>query len=45
MFAAVGNKIAYLKRMSMGELKLDPGLELGEYRMLSEEEIASLRSQ
>ncbi len=45
MFAAVGNKIAYLKRMSMGELKLDPKLELGEYRMLSEEEIASLRSQ
>ena len=45
MFAAVGNKIAYLKRVSMGELKLDPKLELGEYRMLSEEEIASLRSQ
>ena len=45
MFAAVGNKIAYLKRVSMGELKLDPKLELGEYRLLTEEEIASLRSQ
>ena len=43
MFAAVGNKIAYLKRMSMGELKLDPKLELGEYRLLTEEEILLLR--
>ena len=44
MFAAVGNKITYLKRVSMGELKLDPELEPGEYRLLTEEEITSLRS-
>ena len=43
MFTAVGNKITYLKRMSMGELKLDPKLELGEYRLLTEEEILSLQ--
>ena len=34
MFAAVGNKIIYLKRISMGKLQLDPGLELGEYKEL-----------
>ena len=43
MFVAVGNKITYLKRMSMGELKLDPGLGLGEYRILTEEEINLLK--
>ena len=43
MFAAVGNKITYLKRVSMGELKLDPELGLGEYRLLTEEEVSSLR--
>ena len=43
MFAAVGNKIAYLKRMSMGELELDKDLDLGEYRMLTEKEVSSLR--
>ena len=43
MFTAVGNKIAYLKRVSMGELKLDPGLGLGEYRILTEEEINLLK--
>ena len=34
MFAAVGNKIIYLKRISMGRLQLDPKLELGEYKEL-----------
>ena len=43
MFAAVGNKIAYLKRVSMGELELDKDLDLGEYRMLTEEEINLLK--
>ena len=43
MFTAVGNKITYLKRMSMGQLKLDPKLGLGEYRLLTEEEILSLQ--
>ena len=43
MFAAVGNKIAFLKRVSIGELELDPELGLGEYRLLTEEEVLSLR--
>ena len=42
MFAAVGNKIAFLKRVSIGELELDPELGLGEYRLLTEEEVLSL---
>ncbi|WOV88547.1 pseudouridine synthase [Sporosarcina oncorhynchi] len=42
MFEAVGKKVIYLKRMSMGPLKLDESLQLGEYRELTEEEIAML---
>lgn len=43
MFEAVGKKVIYLKRISMGPLKLDDSLSLGEYRELSEEEINLLR--
>ena len=39
MFESVGKKVIYLKRLSMGKLKLDESLELGEYRELTEEEI------
>ena len=42
MFAAVGNKIVYLKRISMGQLKLDESLELGEYKELSESDLQLL---
>ena len=42
MFQAVGNKIVFLKRISMGELKLDPELQPGEYKLLSPEEISLL---
>ncbi|MBD7984352.1 rRNA pseudouridine synthase [Sporosarcina sp. Sa2YVA2] len=42
MFEAVGKKVVYLKRMSMGPLKLDEGLPLGEYRELTKEELAML---
>ncbi|MBY0124157.1 pseudouridine synthase [Bacillus sp. S/N-304-OC-R1] len=42
MFEAVGKRVIYLKRMSMGPLKLDETLELGEYRELTEEEITEL---
>ncbi|MBO4858649.1 MAG: rRNA pseudouridine synthase [Treponema sp.] len=42
MFQAVGNKIVFLKRISMGELKLDPELKPGEYKLLSPEEISLL---
>lgn len=43
MFKACGNKVVYLKRLSMGSLKLDDSLPLGEYRPLTEEEINSLK--
>ena len=42
MAAAVGNEIVYLKRLSMGPLALDECLEPGEYRELTEEELAKL---
>ncbi|WP_172194287.1 pseudouridine synthase [Saccharibacillus qingshengii] len=45
MFEAVGKQVVFLKRISMGTLVLDPQLELGEYRELSEEELASLRGE
>ena len=39
MFAAVGNKITFLKRVSIGQLELDPKLEPGEYRELKSKEL------
>ena len=42
MFEAVGKKVIYLKRISMGTLQLDENLKLGEYRMLTEEELKHL---
>lgn len=44
MFEAVGKKVVYLKRIEFGTLKLDEELEEGEYRELTEEEIAILKS-
>ncbi|MEE1227360.1 MAG: pseudouridine synthase [Lachnospiraceae bacterium] len=43
MAQAVGNNVVYLKRMSMGGLVLDPSLEPGSYRELSEQELQLLR--
>lgn len=43
MFEAVGKKVVYLKRISMGPLPLDETLELGEYRELTEEEVEMLK--
>lgn len=43
MFEAVGKKVVYLKRMSMGSLVLDENLPLGGYRLLTEEEIKALK--
>ncbi len=43
MFEAVGCRVVYLKRLSMGTLVLDPSLKAGEYRNLTEEEIKSLK--
>ena len=39
MFTAVGNKVVFLKRLSMGSLVLDKKLAPGEYRKLSDEEL------
>ncbi|MFC5529174.1 pseudouridine synthase [Cohnella yongneupensis] len=44
MFEAVGKKVLYLRRVSMGPLALDPSLSPGEWRELSEEEVDSLRN-
>lgn len=43
MFEAVGKEVVYLKRLSMGELKLDESLAPGEYRKLTEEELNKLK--
>lgn len=43
MFEAVGKKVVYLKRISMGPIQLDENLELGEYRELTEEEVEQLK--
>lgn len=43
MFKAVGKEVVYLKRLSMGNLKLDENLAPGEYRKLTEEELNQLK--
>ncbi len=45
MFAAVGCTVTYLKRLSMGPLVLDESLNPGEYRRLTEKEIAVLENR
>lgn len=45
MLKAVGNEVVYLKRLSMGSLKLDEELKLGEYRSLTESEIEALKNR
>lgn len=42
MFAALGNRVESLHRESIGAIQLDPDLELGEYRELTEEEVQSI---
>ena len=43
MLKAVDNEVIYLKRLTFGALSLDESLEKGQYRLLSDEEIQSLR--
>ena len=43
MAAAAGTEVTYLKRLSVGGVRLDPELKEGEYRPLTEEELALLR--
>lgn len=45
MMHAIDNEVVYLKRLRMGTLVLDEDLPLGEYRMLSEEEISLLKGE
>lgn len=42
MMHYANNEVTYLKRMSIGEVNLDENLALGEYRSLTDQEIASL---
>lgn len=42
MFLALNKEVIYLKRLKMGNLELDPSLQLGEYRELQEIEVQSL---
>ena len=43
MARAVGRKVLYLKRISMGSLRLDESLAPGEYRPLTEDELQGLK--
>ena len=42
MFSSVGAEVTYLKRLSMGSVTLDPGLEPGECRRLTAGELEAL---
>ncbi len=44
MLSAIDNRITYLERIRFGNLVLDPALERGEWRYLTEEEIAGLEA-
>lgn len=44
MLAARGKPVCYLKRLTMGPLTLDPALEKGAWRPLTESELAGLRA-
>lgn len=43
MFEAVGKRVVYLKRLSMGTLTLPEDLKPGEYRALTEQELENLK--
>ena len=45
MLAARGKPVLYLKRLSMGGLKLDENLEKGQWRPLTAEELGALRER
>lgn len=43
MFEAIGCRVVYLKRLSMGTLVLDESLKPGDYRYLTEDEVKRLK--
>lgn len=45
MFAARGRQVTYLKRMSIGALTLDPELEPGAWREMTDEEVSRLEKE
>lgn len=45
MFRAQDKEVLFLERISMGSLELDPELELGSYRELSEDEVKRLQNK
>lgn len=45
MFEVVNKKVIYLKRISMGSLRLDESLVIGAYRKLTVEELEELRNR
>ena len=45
MFLSLGKKVVYLKRIRMGNLDLDPRLEPGESRELTEDELALIKEE
>ncbi len=45
MFLAEQNEVEYLKRISIGALKLDENLKVGEYRELTADEISLLETE
>lgn len=45
MFEALDKKVVYLKRIAMGDIELDPNLNLGEFRYLTEDEIYKLKNR
>lgn len=44
MFRAIGMEVTYLKRLRIGELQLDETLQVGEMRLLNEEEMAYIHT-
>ena len=45
MLAARGKPVRYLKRLSMGGLRLDDGLEKGQWRVMTAQEITALQKR
>lgn len=45
MFKSIGNAVTYLERISFGSIPLDASLKRGEWRLLTEDEIAALKSR
>ena len=44
MLAARGKPVVYLKRLSMGPLKLDENLDKGQWRPLTDRELRALKA-